>query len=410
MSGLELVASIAGVAAAAIRVSVSMNDLAEELGSAGRDVRYISNDMAGFSQVLRLVQSSLEESIKSTGSNVIQSVFETLPQLVEQCSMVYDEANGLMVALKPDEDASLSFFKRMKFVFYKGRITILRSLLDSSKSTLNLLLVTLNIEMAKSKRPDKALMEQLQNERRAFIRVVYSQNKALDEATKEIEKAKKEAVKFKTKRDKEKEKEKEENRASDETSDEYVANQPERQSTPYSYRPPPPYTLHSAPSVSQLVYQPPSLDRINSVRKSSNAVRSLAISLEPPSPGNCGMPTPPSSPPDGKLYESFFPSTTDVPHPQPPPPATGPWESARASETPPQQSGKRVFSDPGPGQPRSSPTEHLGPGNIPRERSRSPYGFSRVPQDQAPKVERKRPFFSDSPQSSNTANSTHQPS
>jgi hypothetical protein len=59
MSGLELVASIAGVAAAAIKFSVSMNDLAEELGSAGRDVRYIGNDMAGFSQVNCDVQSLL---------------------------------------------------------------------------------------------------------------------------------------------------------------------------------------------------------------------------------------------------------------------------------------------------------------------------------------------------------------
>jgi hypothetical protein len=74
--------------------------------------------------------------------------------------MVYDEANGLMVALKPStsKESSISFFQKMKFVFYKGRITILRSLLDSSKSTLNLLLVTLNIEMAKNKSPDKALM------------------------------------------------------------------------------------------------------------------------------------------------------------------------------------------------------------------------------------------------------------
>jgi hypothetical protein len=73
--------------------------------------------------------------------------------------MVYDEANGFMVALKPStKDSSISFFQKMKFVFYKGRITILRSLLDSSKSTLNLLLVTLNIEMAKNKSPDKALM------------------------------------------------------------------------------------------------------------------------------------------------------------------------------------------------------------------------------------------------------------
>jgi hypothetical protein len=74
--------------------------------------------------------------------------------------MVYEEANGLMVALKPStsKDPSMSFLKRVKFIFYKGRITILRSLLDSSKSTLNLLLVTLNIEMAKDKSPDKALM------------------------------------------------------------------------------------------------------------------------------------------------------------------------------------------------------------------------------------------------------------
>lgn len=117
------------------------------------------------------MQSSLEESIKNAGSTVIQSAFNTLPQLVEQCNMVYDEANGLMIVLKPStsKDPSMSFFKRMKFVFYKGRITILRSLLDSSKSTLNLLLVTLNIEMAKSKSPDKALMCVLEKFQRLFL-------------------------------------------------------------------------------------------------------------------------------------------------------------------------------------------------------------------------------------------------
>lgn len=51
MAGLEVVASIAGVATAAIKISVTMNDIAEDLGSAGRDVRYISNEMASFSQV-----------------------------------------------------------------------------------------------------------------------------------------------------------------------------------------------------------------------------------------------------------------------------------------------------------------------------------------------------------------------
>lgn len=61
MSGLEIVASIAGVATAAIKISVSMNDVADELGSAGRDVRYISNEMACFSQVRLVMKMSSAE-------------------------------------------------------------------------------------------------------------------------------------------------------------------------------------------------------------------------------------------------------------------------------------------------------------------------------------------------------------
>ncbi|KAH7393961.1 hypothetical protein DE146DRAFT_660391 [Phaeosphaeria sp. MPI-PUGE-AT-0046c] len=418
MSGLELVAGIAGVAAAAIKVSVSMNDLAEELGSAGRDVRYIGNDMAGFSQVLRLIQSSLEESIKTAGSTVIQSVFDTLPQLVEQCTLVYDEADGLMLAIKGSNGKeSFNVFQRFKFVFYKGRITILRSLLDSSKSTLNLLLVTLNIEMAKNRSPDKALMDQLQNERKAFIRVVYSQNKALDEAMKEVEKAKKEAAKFRNKREKEKEKEKEREKQErggdlDACHDDITIEVPKRNSTPYSYKPPPPYTLHSAPSVSQLVYQPPSIERFNSVRNSSKAVTTLALSLEPTRPTNTyGMPTPPTSPPDSGPYEyqsPFAPQSHQSPDAPPSGHETAPGNTGDLrTSAHPAYPGKRVFSDPGPATSSDTSHEHLSPGNPPQERSRSPYGFSRVPQDELPKVHRKRPTFPFSAPDTNSSSSAH---
>jgi hypothetical protein len=47
--------------------------------------------------------------------------------------------------------------------------------------------------------------DQLQSERRAFLRVVTSQSNALDEALKEVEKAKKDAAKLKSKVEKEKE-------------------------------------------------------------------------------------------------------------------------------------------------------------------------------------------------------------
>ena len=111
-------------------------------------------------QVPRLVHSSLEDSTRSKfTSSIVNKALEMLPQLIAQCETVHEEANGLMVAFKPaTKDSSLAFMKRIRFIFQKSRINALRSLLDGSKGTLNLLLVTLNIEVAKSKSADQRLI------------------------------------------------------------------------------------------------------------------------------------------------------------------------------------------------------------------------------------------------------------
>jgi hypothetical protein len=236
---------------------------------------------------------------------------------------------------------------------------------------------------------------------------------------KEVEKAKKEAAKFKTKRDKEKEKEKEKEQEDQEADpDDPIINLPKRNSTPYSYKPPPPYTLHSAPSVSQLVYQPPSLERFNSVRKSSNAVTTLALSLEPVQSTNANMPTTPSSPPGNAPYKAYSPFNPSQPPPQSQPEQQdspeSPHNTSQDDGTQAQQQrnprpgpfGKRVFSDPGPEQSKTTSSEHLKPGSIPRERSRSPYGHTRVPKEEGPKVERKRPSSQPFTNSTSTPGST----
>ncbi|KAF2707457.1 hypothetical protein K504DRAFT_512570 [Pleomassaria siparia CBS 279.74] len=78
-----------------------MNGVADELGSAGRDVRYISNDMLCCSQVLRLVHTSLEDGKNTIDSTIIQSFVNNLLQLIEQCNTLYDETNGLMTLGPP---------------------------------------------------------------------------------------------------------------------------------------------------------------------------------------------------------------------------------------------------------------------------------------------------------------------
>ncbi|KAF2018479.1 hypothetical protein BU24DRAFT_421463 [Aaosphaeria arxii CBS 175.79] len=359
-----------------------MNDIADELGSAGRDVRYISNEMASFSQVLRLVHSSLEDSTKLVGSSIIQSAVDTLPQLVEQCGMVHEEANGLMLSLKPQsgKDSSLPFIKRVRFLFQKSRMTVLRSLLDSSKSTLNLLLVTLNIEMAKMKNPNKALMDQLQSERRAFIKVVASQTKALDEALKEVEKAKKETAKLKVKADKEKQKQDELARKAS------VKNGPIAEDASH-LSPPPIYSL-PAPSVTQFVYTPPEI-----TMAPQTAVMTLALSLEAPkpaeSPSDQTKQTPASTGDASSPPPDYFDFNAPPSFGMPPPPYINMQPPSNPPNKP--EPNKRVFSDPGPGVQNQFSNGNLRPDNPIRERSRSPYGSSRKPQEDPLNVPRKRP-------------------
>ncbi|KAH7138320.1 hypothetical protein B0J11DRAFT_12724 [Dendryphion nanum] len=320
--------------------------------------------------------------------------------------MVHEEANGLMASLSSPTDSytytSLPFIKRVKFLFNRSRIDVLRSLLDSSKATLNLLLVTLNIEMAKSKHADKKLMDQLQSERKVFIRVVASQNRALDEALKEVDNAKKETVKLKNKAEspgglkhtlskKERKKQQKEEAQNPKLKDEPKDN---------SLKPPPMYSLQ-APSVSQFVYNPPPIDT-----STSSAVMTLALSLDTPSTSAHPQPPQPSktfprTPSYGNDMPNMFdwftspPETEPTPkHPPPPPPPyvhTPPESSTPRSATERPEPAKRVFSDPGPRQPDQAPTNTgLNPGNMFRERSRSPYGAARTPQKEFPTVERKR--------------------
>lgn len=116
-------------------------------------------------------------------------------------------------------------------------------------------------------------MDQLQSERRAFLRVVASQNKALDEALKEVEKAKKDAAKLKNKAEKEKE--------------EWKA---EELKAPLATFPP--------PSMYQLEYKAPKVDHA-----SQHMIVGLAMSLEPAT----------SSTPKEPAF-NFYSGASNMPH------------------------------------------------------------------------------------------------
>ncbi|KAH0537558.1 hypothetical protein FGG08_005657 [Glutinoglossum americanum] len=180
------ISSILGVAGAGIKLSLVLYEMASDIGSAGRDVNAIAGEMSLFSQgsvkVLRMVDKSLKGASVQFGSPVILEANAVLPSLVSQCQIIYKEANGLLDVLKPlMGESPFRKLGRVRWLFQKSRVQVLRGMLDSLKATVSLLVSTVDLEIAKrSKESDKAI-EDLEAELKTFMKLAELKNKELDE-------------------------------------------------------------------------------------------------------------------------------------------------------------------------------------------------------------------------------------
>lgn len=161
MDPLSVAASIIAVAGALYSVSRKLRSCANTIAYAAKEVKAIAKEISLFSILLR----SLQNTYVSLASQVSQAadLREICEGLVVQARENVGEFDIFLKGLKPLQDSSdadliSKTYARVKWAFQKTDLLLLRSKLESSKSTLNLCMVTiqarLSVEMLEAAQRD----------------------------------------------------------------------------------------------------------------------------------------------------------------------------------------------------------------------------------------------------------------
>lgn len=149
---LGIVGSIVGIAAAGVKVSLTLYQFAEEVGSAARDAKHIGSEISNLCFILRILATTLD---KADAASVLRCT-DVAEEMNGRCLAMFIEIIGLVQDLQnyigaPGEN-SFRWTRRIRWALQKPRITYLRASLDSYKATLNLMLETLTLADKLAKR------------------------------------------------------------------------------------------------------------------------------------------------------------------------------------------------------------------------------------------------------------------
>lgn len=167
MDPLSIAGSVLAIAGAGIKLSLSLYDFAQALGSAGKDIQLIANELGLFGQTLRLVHNSLDEVFKTFGgrqSRILIEAAEIVPGLTKQSEAVVKEARELMESIRRDRDETSwtarlrKPFGKVRWLFQKSRADVVQKLVLSLKGTVCCLLSVISVEVACAKNQDQAIM------------------------------------------------------------------------------------------------------------------------------------------------------------------------------------------------------------------------------------------------------------
>ncbi|KAF2433954.1 RA-domain-containing protein [Tothia fuscella] len=141
----ELVASIIGIVSAGTKVAFVLSQLANDIGSAGREARIVAMEIRGSCAVLTTLQDVLSRVQTSDYFAHCADVTNDMTNTsLEMFAEIIDVIEGLHLASDISE-SKLNVRRRLQWVFQKPKILMLRAALDAYRSNLALMLGTLDI-------------------------------------------------------------------------------------------------------------------------------------------------------------------------------------------------------------------------------------------------------------------------
>jgi hypothetical protein len=140
----ELAASIVGLVSAGLKITIVLYQVGDELGSAGKEARIVAAEISTFCSVLKTLNTAIAKIEKSTYYGYCK---EAVKDMTAASLRMYDEILDATEKLrKLASKASNRMRQRIGWViFHKSKIQMLRAAINSYKSTLSLMLETINI-------------------------------------------------------------------------------------------------------------------------------------------------------------------------------------------------------------------------------------------------------------------------
>ncbi|KAL3427452.1 hypothetical protein PVAG01_00961 [Phlyctema vagabunda] len=148
MAELGAIASIVGIAAAAAQASRAMYDVATEIQSAGEDVENFAISIDSWSSAMYMAHEALKvHRSRDSAQDDTLGKFRSkkiIKPLVHELKSVTKSIKEFMPRMRTFHE-KMSWFARIKWMFMKGEVEKLIRRMESSKSTLAVMLSAINL-------------------------------------------------------------------------------------------------------------------------------------------------------------------------------------------------------------------------------------------------------------------------
>ncbi|EPE26176.1 hypothetical protein GLAREA_02088 [Glarea lozoyensis ATCC 20868] len=141
LSIVGVAASVLTLADTAFKLSKTLYSLSSELSSAADDVKELADDLEDFSSSLKHLSKLLNDS-RSWFSDEIRHL---TTKIIQKCSKLYEQIDKMLIKLGSKEKSTWKM--KVKFVYKDAQIGKLMKRLQSMKSTLATILMSLQIEL-----------------------------------------------------------------------------------------------------------------------------------------------------------------------------------------------------------------------------------------------------------------------
>jgi hypothetical protein len=140
MAGLiGLVAAVGSIASEGFAVAQAISDLADQLGSAGRNIKLISVDTKAVAIILHEMKRRLDKSTRIT-----QQTLDVACEIVDLCKADLESIKQFLLPESPAGGDKMNRVQRAKWILAKARISLKRTSLNSLKLTITLFMHTLD--------------------------------------------------------------------------------------------------------------------------------------------------------------------------------------------------------------------------------------------------------------------------